>query len=187
MYSPEVTALLPKLLTDAADGRFHGLLALAYAQDLPKGAMSEGMFLSVVCAEDMPRISPADIVRESQGRFIGTTMFETRMRPCEFWPRGPVADDYYAPVASSRPVLIFSGEEDPVTPPSWGEHVRHALPHATHVVVPGAGHITLMRGCVASLVARFLDAPEAARLDTTCLAVQKRPPFFTGYTGPVSP
>ena len=48
------------------------------------------MFLSVVCAEDMPRITADDIAREIAGRFIGSAMFETRMKPCAFWPRGTV-------------------------------------------------------------------------------------------------
>ena len=155
-----------------------------HSADLPKGAMSEGMFLSVVCAEDMPRIAPEDIARETSGRFIGSTMFDTRMKPCEFWPRGAVADDYYEPVASSKPVLIFSGEDDPVTPPSWGEHVRQTLQNARHIVVPGAGHITLMRGCVPRLVATFLDDASVAGIDPACLGNLARPPFFTSYTGP---
>ncbi|HUR32947.1 MAG TPA: alpha/beta hydrolase [Vicinamibacterales bacterium] len=186
LYSPEVAALLPQLLTDAAHGNFQGLLALAFAADLPKGAMSEGLFLSVVCAEDMPRISAEDITRETAGGFIGSAMFDTRMKPCAFWPKGPVADDYYAPVTSSKPVLLFSGEDDPVTPPSWGEHVRQSLANSRHVVVPGAGHITLMRGCVPDLVDRFLQSASVAGLDASCLTTLHRPPFFTSYTGPES-
>lgn len=120
LYSPEISALLPRLLTDASDGRFQGLLALAYTGDAQKGAMSDGLFLSVVCAEDRPRISTEDIARESQGRFMGATMFETQMKPCEYWPRGSVDDAFYTPVKSARPVLIFSGENDPVTPPRHG-------------------------------------------------------------------
>jgi pimeloyl-ACP methyl ester carboxylesterase len=184
LYSPEVTALLPQLLTDAAHGQFQGMFALAFSADLPKGAMSEGLFLSVVCAEDMPRISADDIRRETANRFIGTAMFDTRMKPCEFWPRGLVSADYYAPVSSSRPVLIFSGEDDPVTPPSWGDHVGKTLPNSLHVVVPGAGHITLMRGCVRDLVGQFLDRGSAAGLDASCVKTLSRPPFFTSYTGP---
>jgi pimeloyl-ACP methyl ester carboxylesterase len=184
LYSPEVTALLPRLLTDAAEGNFQGLFALAYSTDLPKGAMSEGMFLSVVCAEDVPRITPEDIVRESEGRFMGSAMFDTRLKPCEFWPRGTVPGDYYEPVRSSRPVLLFSGEDDPVTPPSWGEHVARSLTNAKHIVVPGAGHITLMRGCVSDLVGQFLDAASPAGLDASCVNALRRPPFFTTYTGP---
>ena len=40
-------------------------------RDMPKGAMSEGMFLSVVCAEDMPKIQPGEAEREAKGRFLG--------------------------------------------------------------------------------------------------------------------
>jgi pimeloyl-ACP methyl ester carboxylesterase len=184
LYAPEIGALLPQLLTDASHGNFQGLFALAYSTDLPKGAMSEGLFLSVACAEDMPRISAGDVARETAGTFIGTAMFDTRMKPCEFWPKGVVSDDYYAPVTSSRPVLLFSGEDDPVTPPLWGEHVAKSLPNSRHVVVPGAGHIALMRGCVRDIVARFLDGTPADRLDVGCVNALHRPPFFTSYTGP---
>lgn len=187
LYTPEVTALLPRLLTDAADGRFEGLFALAFAQDLPKGAMSDGMFLSVVCAEDMPRITQEDINREARGRFIGSAMFDTRMQPCAFWPRGVVDDGYYTPVASAVPTLIFSGEDDPAAPPSWGAHVAEHLSRARHLVVPGAGHITLTRGCVPQLVAAFLEAASVDGIDGACLERLRRPPFFTSYTGPGQP
>jgi pimeloyl-ACP methyl ester carboxylesterase len=160
------------------------LFALAFARDMPKGSMSDGMFLSVVCAEDIPRVTPDDIVRESAGNFIGTTMFDTQMKPCAFWPRGTVTDDYYAPVTSDRPALIFSGADDPVTPPSWGDHVAEHLSHAKHFVVPGAGHITLTRGCVPEIVAAFLTTASVDHIDGDCLAALARPPFFTGYTSP---
>jgi pimeloyl-ACP methyl ester carboxylesterase len=184
LYTPEISSLLPQLLTDASRGHFEGLLTLAFSSDLPKGAMSAGMFLSVVCAEDMPRISPEDIARETAGRFIGTAMFETQVKPCAFWPKGVVTDEFYAPVTSGTPVLIFSGENDPVTPPSWGEHVHGTLPNSRHIVVPGAGHITLMRGCVPELVGAFLNEPDPSKVDPACVGAQTRPPFFTSYTGP---
>lgn len=187
LYSPEVSALLPRLLTDASEGRFQGLLALAFTRDSPKGAMSDGLYLSVVCAEDRPRITAEDIARESQGRFMGAMMFETQMRPCEFWPRGAVADEYYAPVTSTRPVLILSGENDPVTPPSWGEGVARHLPNARHIVVPGAGHITLTRGCVPELVSAFLATADVTTLDPRCVETLRRPPFFATYSGPERP
>jgi pimeloyl-ACP methyl ester carboxylesterase len=184
LYSPEVSTLLPQLLTDAGAGNFQGLLALAFSQDLPKGSMSEGMFLSVVCAEDMPRIAPDEIARESNGRFIGAAMFETRMKPCEFWPHGVIAPDYYEPVASNKPALIFSGADDPVTPPAWGDEVARHLTNARHITVTGAGHITITRGCVPELVGAFLDKADPKAVDPSCLSRQQRPPFFTDYTGP---
>lgn len=187
LYTPEIAALLPRLLTDAANGRFQGLFALAFSRDLPKGAMSEGMFLSVVCAEDMPRVSADDIARETMGHFLGATMFNTQMKPCEFWPRGVVRDEYYAPVTSQVPALILSGADDPVTPSTWGEQVAAHLAQSRHFTVPGAGHITLMRGCVPELVKRFYDDGRADALDSRCLESLRRPPFFTTYTGPGQP
>lgn len=187
LYVPEISALLPRLLTDASEGRFQGLLALAYSRDVQKGMMSDGMRLSVICAEDRPRISPEDVARESQGRFLGAMMFDAMTKPCEFWPRGAVDEGFYTPATSARPVLIFSGENDPVTPPSWGEGVAKHLTNARHVVVPGAGHITLSRGCVPELVSAFLATADVTHIDARCVETLRRPPFFATYTGPERP
>jgi pimeloyl-ACP methyl ester carboxylesterase len=183
LYDPVVTSLLPRLITDAAAGNYQGLLALGFSRDLPKGAMSEGMFLSVVCAEDMPRIRTEEVVSEAKGRFLGTAFFDTRMKPCEFWPKGAVSEDFYQPVTSSKPVLILSGEDDPVTPPTWGEHVAQSLKNSKHMIVPGAGHITTPRGCVPKIIDQFLLEASVANLDPACLQLQHRPPFFVNYTG----
>jgi pimeloyl-ACP methyl ester carboxylesterase len=187
LYDPTITSLLPQLITDAALGNYQGLLALGFSVDLPKGAMSEGMFLSVVCAEDMPRIHSDEIAREAKGRFMGTTFFETLMKPCEFWPKGAVAEDFYEPVVSGKPVLIFSGADDPITPPSWGDHVAQYLKNSEHFVVPGAGHGSTPRGCVPQLIAKFLDQGSVRDLDPACLRLQHRPPFFLNYTGADQP
>jgi pimeloyl-ACP methyl ester carboxylesterase len=187
LYDPTITSLLPRLITDAAQGNYQGLLALGFSTDLPKGAMSEGMFLSVVCAEDMPRILPDEVARQAKGNFLGTTFFDTRMKPCEFWPRGAVADEFYQPVVSAKPVLIFSGADDPITPPSWGDQVAQHLKNSKHFVVPGAGHGSTPRGCVPELIGKFLDQASVTNLDPACLQSQHRPPFFVNYTGADQP
>jgi pimeloyl-ACP methyl ester carboxylesterase len=187
LYDPLVTSLLPRLITDSARGNYQGLLALGFSRDLPKGAMSEGMLLSVVCAEDMPRIQAEEITSEAKGRFLGTAFFDTRMKPCEFWPKGAVPDDFYQPVVSGKPVLILSGADDPITPPSWGDHVAQSLTNSKHFVVPGAGHITTPRGCVPQLIGQFLDQASVRDLDAACLQSQHRPPFFVNYTGADQP
>ena len=187
LYDPTITSLLPRLITDAAAGNYQGLLALAFSRDLPKGAMSEGMFLSVVCAEDMPRIHADEVAAESKGTFLGTAFFDTRMKPCEFWPTGAVADDYYQPVVSDKSVLILSGENDPVTPPVWGAEVARSLQNSVHLIVPGAGHGSTPYGCVPKLIGAFLDHASVRNLDTGCVQAVRRPPFFTNYTGADQP
>lgn len=184
LYSPSMASLLPRLLNDAAQGDFQGLMAMAMVGEGASGSIAQGMFLSVVCAEDMPRIAPADIERESARTFFGKTFFETRMKACEFWPKGEIKPDYYQPVVSIKPVLILSGEADPVTPPEWGEQVKKHLKNARHIVTPGAGHGTSTLGCMPKLVAKFLNEASAAGLDATCVTKQQRPPFFVNASGP---
>ncbi|HET9408086.1 MAG TPA: alpha/beta fold hydrolase [Candidatus Sulfotelmatobacter sp.] len=183
LYDPTLTSLLPQLITDAAQGNYQGLLASAFTGGLPKGSFSDGMFLSVACAEDMPRIQPAEIEREAKGRFLGTAFFDARMKPCEFWPKGAVGEDFYQPVVSDKPVLILSGIDDPITPPTWGDQVAKNLPNAKHILVPGAGHGSTAHGCALELIGKFVDQAGSKDLDSSCLQTQHRPPFFVDHTG----
>jgi pimeloyl-ACP methyl ester carboxylesterase len=159
------------------------MVAMAFASEELSDILSNGMFLSVICSEDLPRITDEDRARMAADSFLGD-MFKNRLKPCEFWPRGDVSSDYYEPVESDAPVLILSGQLDPVTPPRWGEHIAEHLPNAKHIVVPGTGHGTLGQGCISRLFSRFLDDGSAVNLDTGCIEQVKRPPFFTSNTGP---
>jgi hypothetical protein len=60
------------------------------------------------------------------------------------------------------------------------------LPNSKHIVVPGAGHITLTRGCVPALVETFLRAASVDGLDPACTERLARPPFFINPTGPAT-
>jgi pimeloyl-ACP methyl ester carboxylesterase len=160
------------------------LLALASVGETARENMSIGMQLSVVCAEDFPRIAPEDINRETRGRIFAAHLMRSRMRACEFWPKGSVPPEYYQPVVSSVPVLVLSGDLDPVTPPEWGEAVTTHLLNARHIIVPGTGHGVISTGCGVRLMREFIERGSADGLDTSCVQVLKRPPFFLTPAGP---
>ena len=185
LYNPAAASLLPRLLWDATRGNYQGILANGLGARPEPGSVSEGMFLSVICSEDFPRISAEEVKRETGGRFFGTTMFDSRVKPCAFWPKGKITPDYYEPVRSSKPVLVLSGADDPITPPSWGEQVAKELKNAVHILAPGLGHGVSPHGCAPDLIGRLFDTASVAGLDGGCLNVQHRPPFFVNYTGPV--
>ena len=107
------------------------------------------------------------------------------LRPCDFWPRGRVPEGYREPVTSDVPVLLLSGELDPVTPPAWAEDARKTLPHSLHVVLPGVGHGTSSIGCARALMADFLQRGSVDGLEARCGQGLVRPPFFTSFAGPV--
>ena len=184
LYSPTTAALLPRVIEDAAEGNYDGLLGLASAGEAMGESISEGMHLSVVCAEDVPRIQAAEITRAAANTFLGEEMIRTRTKACAFWPAKPAGEEFYRPVVSAKPVLLLSGELDPVTPPVWAAQVAGSLKNSRQIVVPGAGHGVTSLGCVSKLVGQFLEEGSAANLNAECVKTQRRPPFFVTYSGP---
>jgi pimeloyl-ACP methyl ester carboxylesterase len=183
LYSPTTASLLPLWLSDAERGDFQGLLSLRLLDGPAAAGTGEGAFLSVFCSEDAPRFTRADAIRHASGTFLGTTQLDTLFKPCEFWPRAAVAPDFYAPPRSDRPVLVLSGDLDPVVPPAHGEAVAKSLLNARHVVVPATGHGTSIVGCVPKLIEQFVADADTGGLDTSCLDDLHRPPFITSRTG----
>ncbi len=184
LYSPLASSLIPAIVEHAERNDFQGMIALAFVNDGAGDNMSVGMQLSVICAEDAPRISREDLERASSSTLFGRHLMETRLKACEFWPRGSVPAGYYEPVKSSVPTLILSGQLDPVTPPDWGALVAKTLPNSKHLIAPGTGHGVITTGCGVRLLKDFIDRGSAEGLDASCLGMLKRPPFFLTPTGP---
>ena len=184
LYSPVVSALLPLLIERAAAGDFQGFLGLGAMNEGVEEEMSRGMFFSVICSEDLPAITSKEAQEKAEGTFMGTVVFEAWQQACAVWPRGEIGPDYHEPVTSDLPVLIFSGEFDPVTPPVWGDEAAKTLPNSKHIVVPGIGHGATGIGCVPKLVAEFIAEGSAEEIDASCVEKHKRPPFFLTNAGP---
>ena len=184
LYSPGTASLVPLMVESALEGDFGPLMTLADPMVGPQLAM--GMFLSVLCAEDVPFLTLEEAATAAEESFLDEVMAEQMQEACSVWPRGEIPDGYREPVRSEAPVLILSGELDPVTPPRWGEHAAATLPNARHLVAPGTGHGTLRAGCVPELIGQFLEAADASTLDDGCLGGLTRPPFWRSATGPGS-
>lgn len=184
LYSPVTSALIPELIRRAEANDFQGLLALGLVGERAAENLSVGMQLSVVCTEDYPRISSDEAARESKGNVFAGHLLASRMKACEFWPQGAVPAGYYEPVTSSVPVLVLSGDLDPVTPPAWGEAVSKHLVNARHIVVPGTGHGAIGTGCGSRIAQEFVHSGTTDELNTSCLQGLRRPPFFLTPAGP---
>jgi len=185
LYAGELQSLVPLIIKSARGGNFAPFVAASFtlAQGVEK-SMSLGMTLSVVCAEDAPDIAPGETARLAQGSFLGEAVARQFAEACAVWPRGEVAKDHAEPVRSDLPVLLLSGELDPVTPPSWAEEAAKTLKNATTVVVAKQGHGVTMRGCVPTLVNDFYERASGEALDRECLKPMGRSPFFVSFAGP---
>ena len=184
LYSAEMSTLLPLVIERACEGDYGPLAAMADPWIDVSQSISIGMFFSVICSEDLPFVTDADRQQLDSEPFLGSAMLDLYGEVCGFWPRGDLPAGYGDPVVSDRPVLVLSGELDPVTPPRWGEEVSRHLSRARHIVVPGVGHGTLAYGCVPKLMAQFIDEGSAENLDVDCVQKLHRPLFFNSFTGP---
>jgi len=203
LYSPHMAALVPQAVYAAtpplpepepdADlpavqaGDLQPFIALAGAVggDTLADTMSLGLMLSVACSEDVHRIEDAHVAR-SQGAFLGDQLIEVARKWCAEWPVEPVLEAPVAGVSWDGPVLLLSGQLDPVTPPRWAEVAAETLPDHAHIVVPGGGHIVAGSGCIPEKMAEFLDADtaHATQLDAGCAQNTVRPPFVLDFAGP---
>jgi pimeloyl-ACP methyl ester carboxylesterase len=185
-YSQETQSLIPVVLDAAASGDYQPLAAqflLTTAQ--VQETVAEGMSLSVVCAEDFPFYEPSLIQEKNRDTYLGEMSTQSLARVCPLWPRAAIPDDFKNPVRSEAPVLLLSGEADPVTPPENAELVRAELGKgALHLVAPGQGHVVIHRGCIADLAAEFIEASSHEGLDTSCVARIAPQAFFVDFNGP---
>ena len=180
-YVPQLAAMLPRSLAEAAAGRPEVLMAqAAMIQDLVGEQITYGMQLSVICTEDADRlrIDPADA-----DTLLGNAFVASLLAQCEVWPRGRRPADFNDPVRSERPVLLLSGQLDPVTPPRYGAAVVRHLPNGRHLVAPGQGHNVFGNGCAPLLMGRFIASADAKALDADCLQQLAPPPPFVGSFG----
>jgi pimeloyl-ACP methyl ester carboxylesterase len=183
LYVPQLAGLLPLAVERALGGDFGAFIASADA--FARGVnVSTGMFMSIVCAEDVPRFDDRQVEELTRDTFLGGQWLTELRAECAAWPAAQLPESYFEPVSSDVPSLLLSGELDPVTPPSWGELVARGLSRSRHVVVPGAGHGTTSLGCLPELEARFIESLDPAGLDATCVEHLQRPAFFTSLQGP---
>ena len=181
MYGPDKAARIPLIVHHAAGGDFAPFLKEVIGPSIPD-FVADGMYLSVTCAEDVPFIDPAEAANLTAGNPFGDYRVFQQTRACSMWPRGEIPTDFLEPVRSNAPVLIFSGNLDPVTPPEYGEEVAKYLPNSRHVIISHAGHGVdglTDPGCIDRIAIEFLDNGDAKNLDTSCIQGMKPPPFAT--------
>ena len=180
-YVPQLSSLLPLVLDEAAQGRYESLMSLASLSGRQMGdQINRGMQWSVLCAEDADRyVAPADAGEYLLGPEVAQMFFAA----CKSWNVGTRPAGFNAPFASQLPVLLLSGEADPVTPPVYAEQVLKTLPNGRHLVAKGQGHGTLGVGCMPKLLGQFLETADAKSLDATCLDKLIDVPAFTSFNG----
>ena len=181
-YNDSQAALLPLMIQKAVEGDY-SLLVSQYMLLVGSvgSSINTGLYYSVWCNEDLPLLPEEGEL--GMFYFDGEAMDSSRAI-CDFWPRLDEPVVMPIPPRADVPMLIISGEDDPVTPPVNGENVAAHFPNSKHLVIPGMGHNNVYVGCVPTLVRDFLEAGSAAGLDESCVEQIQPLPFFVSPVGP---
>jgi pimeloyl-ACP methyl ester carboxylesterase len=179
LYIPELAAALPYILHQAFENHWDSYARAAFAANSGiSSQIARGMSFSVLCAEDVPFISDAEAMRETEGTDLGSFLIPVYQAACATWARGKAPDDFFTPVKSDIPVLMISGAGDPATPPSTAAEVARTLPNSKLVTIEHGTHMT-DSPCIDGMIAQFVAQGSATGLDTSCVAGIKSPPFLT--------
>jgi len=186
LYNPGTVALLPLLISDAADGNFVPLAAQFHmvAESLTD-SLSIGMHNAVLCTEDAPFIDWSSVDQSAiKASYMGPMQLEAIHVMCAVWPQGVLDADLREPLATDKPVLLLSGGADPITPPYFAALAAVAMRQQWQITGEQQGHGLAAVGCMPRILAEFVAAASLADVATDCLQDAFVMPFFIDYTGP---
>lgn len=185
-YHPSSVALLPLLISEAGAGNYvplasqYKMTMIAFSE-----ALSLGMHNAVMCTEDIPFLDKAAIDYDSiRASYMGVLQLDALEAICSVWPAGLIDAELKAPLATDLPVLLLSGDADPITPPRYADMAAVDLGNARHLIGRYQGHGQIGVGCNSRLVAEFVAAADPASVDATCLERSFVMPFFLDFSGP---
>ncbi len=181
LYPREARSLLPRMIYDLRDGKTDIAAALASLTAFDQ-SIAHGMYYSVLCAEDSD-VNPEDAnttgLRSETARYLAHDV-RSFLETCKRFDVEQLPDSVDDPVRSDLPVLLMSGQFDPITPPSNASEAAKTLPNSYELIFPNAGHGALNSSdCGMQIAADFLNKP-GVRPDTTCIKNLKAGAF----TGP---
>jgi pimeloyl-ACP methyl ester carboxylesterase len=185
-YNPMTIALMPLLISEAGKGNY---VPLASQYQMTMIAMSDAMALgmhnAVMCSEDAPRLAPEDIDYDSlSATYMGAMQMQALEAICSVWPAGPSDAGLYTPLATDLPVLLLSGDADPITPPRYADMAAEKLLRSRHLVGKHQGHGQVSVGCMPRLVATFVATADPDAVDPECVERSFVMPFFLDFSGP---
>jgi pimeloyl-ACP methyl ester carboxylesterase len=174
MYVTELLPELPAAIVETSRGDTSFMSLIASLSSLQRQTTAYGMYLSVMCREELP-FNPPEALAAAEGPLAdeinadGERALRVLRQSCEVWQVPPAAPRENEPLTSDVPALVLAGQLDPVTPPDYGRMAVSTLGRSTFLLFPATGHGVVTRECAMRITAAFLDQPESSP-DSACLS-----------------
>lgn len=181
LLKPDVIPLVPLALKEVANGNDSILSAWVAAFSNPNsfGKFSELQSKAILCYEGKPKTeedTKASLLNKYPDFASFNIDFEGEL--CAAWQPASAGPQTFEPVVSDVPVLILSGEYDPVCPPVFGEITAKTLSGSTFVIVPAASHAAIhVDDCIREMAEGFLKSP-STKPSLSCVTNRQRIKFI---------
>jgi pimeloyl-ACP methyl ester carboxylesterase len=172
LYSTRLSRRLPVVIHHAHEGDWTPFVTLAYELSrVVFDQLNAGAHLSAACAEYL--MGAAD----TRDTFLGDYRARMYRQACAIWPVPSVPHDP-GPLPIQVPMLLITGDLDPITPPRFAQALASRVPNATLMIVPRMAHAGSGR-CVEEVIAQFIVRGAMQGVDSSCVSGIKPPPFIT--------
>ncbi|WP_448955011.1 alpha/beta fold hydrolase [Labrys neptuniae] len=142
LYHKSSDKLIPLIVDRAAKNDFTYFIGGVLPEVLFDNSMAWGMYASTVCSErastDLNSLTFPGVLnrlavrtRENANLFLDI---------CRGWEIKQLSKESLQPTNSAVPVLLMSGDFDPITPPQYAEKLLPHLSRAQHVVFKAGTH-----------------------------------------------
>lgn len=169
-YVANFGAAFPKVVSELEAGDYTYLEEMwpLFAFDR---SISQGMYYSVICAEDAD-FQAADGLDGNLRPLVAATVeddLQLFLETCERWMVDELNAAVDEPVHSDIPTLLLSGRYDPITPPEFAAAAAESLSNSYHVVYERGSHgVAFQDPCINNIIQDFLNSP-GEEPSTACL------------------
>jgi pimeloyl-ACP methyl ester carboxylesterase len=184
LYDANLVRVLPFVIDQLSRGNADSAVPLAQQQVDAADSMTEGLYLSVECAEEAPFNDPAliDAALAADPLLEHFVLPEGPPADCPIWAVPALAAVEDQGVSSGIPTLITSGGYDPVAPLPFAEAAAAQLSTRYLYEFPTMGHGSVWANwvdeCPASIAQQFLRDP-LVEPDSSCIAGMPPTDFLT--------
>jgi len=180
LYKTDQQQRLPKLIYDLSGGNWDDLPTIIRQDQFFYDYWSEGFYTALECYEEVP-FSPKDAIQAANEsvnpRFWIALNNIATPDMCKSWGTSPESSIEDQPVVSDIPVLIFNGDNDPITTNIWAKMAAETLKNSQYFEFSGFGHGILQANidnlaCPKKILDAFIDDP-VSPVDGSCISEYK--------------
>ena len=165
LSDPQSARIIPYVIDRLAAGEGDAILPLVQRRLDAEPLASEGLELSIECAEELPFHDPVAVETAASASALARHVdrYAQRSAECEVWAVPPADPREALPVTSSVPTLLLSGAFDPWAPSTASALAAVGLARHFAYDFPDTGRAPVWAGgCPASIARQFLDDPVSA-------------------------